>query len=136
MNVPIVGPVAGILIAWSFTSALFIGIPVIVGLRADARAAAAAGIANAKAVVRRRFFVPSRPRPLHAALLERTVWIERYVHPAHEKRGMRITAVRTSALQFEDGSVFEPRTMSRGFADGHGAAKGVMRGAPALVIFT
>lgn len=140
MKLPIVGPFAGILIAWSVTSFLFIIIPMISGLRADVRAAAASGLPNPKFVARRRFFLPSRPRPLHATLLDRFVWIERYVYPAHEKQALRITAVKTGSLQFEDGTIFEPRAMSSGFADGRGAAKGVLhdqRGdLPALVVFT
>jgi hypothetical protein len=125
--------------AWLSTSAVFIGIPVVRALRADVRAAEASGIANPKAVLRRRFFIPRRNRPLHASLLNKTAWLERYAPPAHEKRALRVTAVRTASLQFEDGSVFEPRTMAPKFADGAGAAKGVLRDergvVPALVVF-
>jgi hypothetical protein len=127
-------------VGWVTTTVLFVAIPVVIGLRADVRAAREVGLPNARAVASRRFFVPRSRRPLHAALLNRVAWIERNAMPAHEKRAMRVTAVRAASLQFEDGSVFEPRTMSRGFADGAGAAKGVMhdpRGnAGALVVFT
>jgi hypothetical protein len=125
--------------AWLSTSAVFIGIPVIRALRADVRAAEASGVADPKAVLRRRFFIPRGNRPLHASVLHKTAWVERYAAPAHEKRALRVTAVRTGSLQFEDGSVFEPRTMSPKFAGGAGAAKGVLRDergiAPALVVF-
>ncbi len=128
-QLPVVAPWIAILIAWSVTTLLFIAIPVIIGLRRDVR------LAKTNVIARRRFFFPSKPKPLHAALLDKIVWIERYTYPAHDTRAMRITAVRTGSLQFEDGTTFEPRSMSKGFADGRGAAKGVMHGDPALVIF-
>lgn len=122
--------------AWLSTSAVFIGIPVVRSLRADVRAAEASGLPHPKNVARRRFFIPHRKRPLHAALLNRVAWIECSTTPAHEKRAARVTAVRTASLTFDDGSVFEPRAMSRGFADGTGAATGTIAGIPTLVIFT
>lgn len=134
------GPFFAVLIAWSVTSTLFIVIPIAVTLGRDVRAAEAAGIPNAKAVARRRFFLPATMRPLHASLLDRVVWIERSRYPAHDKRALRVTAVRAASLQFDDGSTFEPRRMSRHFADGTGAATGVMRDPhgsdPVLVVFT
>ncbi len=127
-------------VGWVTTTVLFVAIPVAFGLRAEVRAARAMGLANPRAVAVQRFFVPRRARPLHATLLNRVAWIERYALPAHERRAVRVTGVRTQSLTFEDGSVFEPSLMSRRFADGAGAAKGELRDergkAPALVVFT
>lgn len=131
-----------ILGAWSFTTVLFVVTPVVAGLRREVRAAREAGIANAGAVARYRFFLPRPSRPLHAALLHRVAWVERYSYPVHERRALRVTAVRTGAITLEDGSVFEPRRVSKRFADGRGAAKGLLREehqhhpVPALVIFS
>jgi hypothetical protein len=125
--------------AWLSTSAVFIGIPVVCSLRADVRAAQASGLPRARNVARARFFFPSRGRALHATLLNKVSWVERYTTPVHEKRALRVTAVRAHSLQLEDGSIFEPRSMSRGFADGSGAAKGIVRdthgSVPALIVF-
>jgi hypothetical protein len=127
---------------WLFTVAWFVATPVLMVLRRDVRAAREAGIANAGAVARRRFFVPRRSGPLHAALLNRVAWVERYSYPVHERHALRVIAVRTGAVTFEDGSVFEPRRTSKRFADGAGTAKGVLReehqhhAVPALVVFT
>jgi hypothetical protein len=130
----------GIMVGWVTTTILFVVIPVARALQLDVRAAEAAGLPNARAIARRRFFLPRRPGPMQASLLGRAAWVERYAFPAHEKRPARVAGVRTHAIVFDDGSTFEPSVAARGFAQGSGAAKGVLRdehgsALPALVVF-
>ena len=115
-----------------------ISIPLALLFWFDAKRMRRAGIASPFAVIRRRFFVPRKPREVEARVIGREVWLERWSpKPSMTKRAGRVVGVGDGLVIDADGRfVFWPRRESRGFARGEGAATGTLDTEErALVIF-
>lgn len=128
--------------AWLGTSALFIGVPLTIAIRADRRKAAEAGARDPGALGGRRFALQlPRRGALAADLVGRTVWLERWSsRRLREKSLLRIEAIdpndRVLLIRDETGELlrFRPLRESARFAAGKGIASGTIDDARAVAI--
>ena len=120
-------PVLAILAIWLVASAIFVGVPVALTFGALYRRAKREGVANARAVITRRLFVPGRARGPLDGLAGRDVWVECARLGCAVNTPARIAAVgedRSVRLEGGVSGTFIPHRESAAFAAGRGAAKG------------
>ena len=114
---------------WLIAVTFLIGVPVGLVVAGDYRRAKASGIRNPAAVIRNRFFIPRRSRGSVGDIAGREVWIDcRRLGCVMRTAGSVVESTEGTVVIDAGGKrvTFRAVRESKSFADGRGAASGVI----------